>query len=83
VRVIAVITSTVVSRKYAHPRKYAHSPFLLQDIAKGHLLLKSTPTQPTKTSSMHNDEICSVCVGLLYLVLCVHDNKQTHLSSSS
>ena len=27
---------------------------------------------------MHNDEICSVCVCLLYFVLCVCDNKQTH-----
>jgi len=32
---------------------------------------------------MHNDEICSVCVGLLYLVVCVRDNKQMHSSSSS
>ena len=40
-------------------------PFSLQVIAMGHLLLESMPTQQTKTvdSSMHNDEICSVCVG--------------------
>ena len=29
---------------------------------------------------MHNDEICSACVGLLYFVLCVHDNKQQQLN---
>jgi len=32
---------------------------------------------------MHNDEICSVYVGLLYFVLHVRDNKQTHSSSSN
>ena len=37
-------TSTVVSRKYAHPRKYVHPPFSRQVVAKGHLLLESTPT---------------------------------------
>jgi len=48
-------------------------------------LLRGTPTKQTKIicSSMHNDEICSVCVGLLYCVLRVRDNKQTHLNSSS
>ena len=29
---------TVVSRKYAHPQKYAHPPFLRQVVAKGDLL---------------------------------------------
>ena len=60
-------TCTVGSQKYAHPRKYAHSPFSLKVIAKGHLLLESMPTQQTKIicSSMHSDEIRSVhvCVG--------------------
>ena len=59
--------STVASRKYAHPQKYTNPPFLLKVIAKGHLLLESTPTQQTKIicSSMHSDEIRSVhvCVG--------------------
>jgi len=42
----------------------------MQVIAKGHLLLKITPTQQTKIlcSSMHNDEICSVTMRLLYSV---------------
>ena len=58
------LTSTVASRKYAHLRKYAYPPFSLKVIAKGHLLLESTPTQLI-CSSMHSDEIRSVhvCVG--------------------
>ena len=36
------LNTTVASRKYAHP------PLLLKVIAKGHLLLESTPTQQTK-----------------------------------
>jgi len=67
------------------PKKYAHPPFSQKVIAKGDLLLKSMPTQHTKIigSSMRNDEICSVCAGLLYFVLRVQcDKKQTHLSSS-
>jgi len=85
---VVVITTvirycTVVSRINVHP--YAHHPFSLQVIAKGHLLLERTLTQQTKTtgSSMHNNEICSACVGLLYFVLHERDNKQTHSSSSS
>ena len=35
--------------KIRPPRKYTHPPFSLQVIAKGHLLLESTPTQQTKT----------------------------------
>ena len=83
--VYQILCITVVSQKYTHPRKYAHPPFLLQVIAKSHLLLKSTPTQQTEIicSSMHNDKIFSVCVGLLYFVLCVRDNKQMNSSSSS
>ena len=53
--------TTIASWRYAHP------PFLLKVIAKGHLLLESMPTQQTKItcSSMHSDEIRSVhvCVG--------------------
>ena len=53
--------------KSAHLRKYAHPPFSLKVIAKGHLLLKSTPTKQTEIicSSIHSDEIRSVhvCVG--------------------
>jgi len=47
---------TVDSQKYAHP------PFSLKVIAKGHVLLESMPTQQTKKicSSMHIDEIRSV-----------------------
>ena len=58
---------TVASQKYADPWKCAHPPFSPKVIAKGHLLLKSRPTQQTKIicSSMHSDEIHSVhvCVG--------------------
>ena len=59
---ISQISSTVASRKHAHPRKYTHPSFWLK--AKGHLLLESTPTQQTKMvcSSMQSDEICSVHV---------------------
>jgi len=46
---------------------YAHPPFSLKAIAKGHLLLESTPTKQTEIicSSIHSDEIRSVhvCVG--------------------
>jgi len=50
---------TVASRKYAHP------PFSLNVIAKGHLLLESTPTQQYVAACMHSGEIYSVhvCVG--------------------
>ena len=41
---ICTYVHTVVSRKYAHPRKYTHPPLLRQVVAKGHLLLESTPT---------------------------------------
>ena len=70
---------------YCSLSKIRPPPFSLQVIARGHLLLESTPTQQTKSigSSMHNNEICTVCVGLLYFILCVRDNKQTHSSSSS
>ena len=75
--------TTVVSQKYAQTQKYAHPSFSLQVIAKGPLLLESTLTQETKIcSSMHIDEISTVCLGLLYLVLHVHDNGQTHSSRS-
>ena len=51
--------SKICPRKYTHPRKYAQPRFLLKVIAKGHLLLESTPTQQTKIicSSMHSGEI--------------------------
>jgi len=64
------------------PENTPTHPFLQQVNAKGYLLLESMPTK-TIDSSMHNDEICSVCVGLLYFVISVPDNKQMHLSSSS
>ena len=41
---ICTYVHTVVSRKYAHPRKYTHPPFSRQVVAKGHLLLESTST---------------------------------------
>ena len=52
---------TVASQKYAHP------PFPLKVIAKGHLLLESTPTQQNKIicSSINGDEICSVHVYII------------------
>ena len=63
--IIVIRHCTIVFQINVHPQKYAHPPFSLQVIAKGHSLLKSTPTQQTKTtgSNMHNNEICSVCVG--------------------
>jgi len=39
---------TVASWKYAHLRKYAHPPFSMKVIAKGHLLLESIPTNKPK-----------------------------------
>ena len=32
---------------------------------------------------MHNGEVCRVCVGLLYFVLGVCDNKQTHQAAAA
>ena len=69
---------TVASRKYAHLRKYAHHLFLLKVIAKGHLLLESTPTQQTKIiigaslSEPHIDEYAVefVCIYYIYHTSC-------------
>ena len=34
---------TIISRKYAHPQKYAHPPFLTEVVAKGAFLSKVRP----------------------------------------
>ena len=45
---ILVIHNTVASRNTPTPESTPTHPFSLKVIAKGHLLLKSTPTQQTK-----------------------------------
>ena len=52
---------------------------------KGSFITQNTPTQQTKIicSSMRNGEICRVCMGLLYFVLGVCDNKQTHQAAAA
>ena len=89
VRVIAMFSNCKYRSlsKICPPPKICPLPIFAASYCKGSFITQKY-THPTNqnniyvASSMHNDEICSVCVGLLYLVLCLHDNKQTHSSSS-
>jgi len=66
--------------KIRKPLKICPPPVFVANYCKGSFISRKYAQPTNQCSSLHNDEICSVCVGLLHFVLHVRDNKQPHLS---